>query len=467
MVLAAVTVLTVILVEFQDESSADFSSAITDRDAVQAEFIARSGINLSRLLIASEPTIRQAIAPLFMLMGMKPPQIPVWEFSDRVLGAFNDAQGSQEFTALAGVDLSRGRNLGLEGGRFELVIVDEDSKINVNVAARGDAFSQTRVAAELNGLMLGEQYTPMFEQRDRDGQYSDRYTICSAIIDWADPDETFCSCDLLKASAGASSTAAEDSFYSMLEPPFKRKNTAYDSLEELHLVRGIGDDFWSTFIDPDPGNPKKRLMTVWGQGAINVNTANAQTLLTIVCSAAPMAVVCTDLAQMQKFLMVIGLIRGFTMGAPMFGSGKDFITIMKGGGLLGPMLTALGIPPVQFPSEAEAAKMMTTESKVFSIYSDGVVKGFRRETRVRIHSVVDFRGAPAPGNGPGYGPTPMGSGSAATGQFGAAPPIPGAMPTGTATSGQFGATPPGTSPDAIQGALMANPAGTIVYFRIE
>ena len=51
---------------------------------------ARSAVNLSRLLIASEPTMRKSIAPLFMLMKRNPPQLPLWEFSDRLLGIFND-----------------------------------------------------------------------------------------------------------------------------------------------------------------------------------------------------------------------------------------------------------------------------------------------------------------------------------------------------------------------------------------
>lgn len=467
MVMAAITVLTVVLVEFQDESSADVSAAFTDRDTLKAEYIAKSGLALSRLLIASEPTIRAAIAPMFMMLGMKSaPQIPVWEFSDRVLGAFNDTEGAAEFTALASVDLSKGKNLGLQGGRFELVIVDEDSKLNVNVAARGDAFSQQRVAMELLGLMSAEQFNPLFEGRDRDGQYSDRPTVCSAIIDWADPDESSFPCDI-RAMATAQSTAAEDAFYAMIDPPYRRKNAPFDSLEEMRLVRGVGEDFWATFVDPEPGNPKKRIMTVWGSGAINVNTANAQTLLAIVCSGvAPMTPLCVDPMQTQKFLMLVSLIRGFTAGAPMFGSPKDFIKIMQGGGLFGPMLVAMGVPPVQFLSEAETAKMLTTESKVFSVYSDGVVKGFRRETRVRIHSVVDFRSAPAPGYGQSWAsPAVMGS-AAMPGQFGAGVP---AMPNPAGTgASQFGATPPaGMDPNAINGALAPNPGGTIIYYRLE
>ncbi|MFW5740098.1 MAG: type II secretion system protein GspK [Myxococcota bacterium] len=465
MVLAAITVLTVLLTEFQDESSAELSGTLSDRDALKAEYLARSGINLSRLLIASEPTIRAAIAPLLMMLTKgAPPQIPVWEFSDRVLGAFNDETGAQEFQALAGVDLAEGRNLGIEGGRFEVVIVDEDAKLNINTAAKGDAFSQKRVAEQLMGLMAGDQYNPLFEERDLDDQYSDRLAICGAIIDWADPDDSFYNCDR-NATASASATAPEDSFYQMLKDPYRRKNAAYDSLEELRMVRGMGDDFWATFVNPEPGNPKKRVMTVWGQGKVNVNTANAQTILAIICAGAPDAGMCVDPMQMQTFLMFVSMAKGFTMGAPLFFSPKAFINTMKGKGMVGPMLAGLGVQPVQFLSEAETMKMISTESKVFSIYADGVVPGFRRETRVRIHAVVDFRSAPPPGYGMGFVPPGMEG------------MVPGAEGGGTPIGGQRGDTPPDdalTGPDgealgdnAIQGALVPNPGGTIIYWRME
>ena len=296
---------------------------------------------------------------------------------------------------------------------------------------------------------------PLFDNRDRDGQFSDRASVCSAIIDWADPDENNFPCDP-RATAVASSTGTEDAFYSMLDKPYRRKNAAFDSLEELRLVRGVGDDFWATFVDPDPGAPKKRVMTVWGQGAININTANAQTLLAVVCAAAPQAILCKDPMQAQTFVMLLTMVRGFTQGAPLFGSPKDFIKTLQGQGMLGPMLASMGVQPVQFLSESEATKMMSTESKVFSIYADGVVPGFRRETRVRIHSVVDFRNAPPPGMAAMANPAASGSAAAVPGFV---PPTAG---TSTGSSSQAG-----MSADAIAAAMAPNPAGTVVYFRIE
>ena len=56
---------------------------------------------------------------LGMLFGGEVPQIPVWEFSDQVLGVFNDAAGTEAFVSFSGLDLSQGKNLGLPGAAFD------------------------------------------------------------------------------------------------------------------------------------------------------------------------------------------------------------------------------------------------------------------------------------------------------------------------------------------------------------
>ncbi|HMI85084.1 MAG TPA: type II secretion system protein GspK [Polyangiaceae bacterium] len=448
LVLGSIAIMTVMLTEFQDDATSELSAALADRDALKAEYLAKSGVNLSRLLIASEPIIRQGLSFFSLALGQKPAQVPVWEFSDRILGAFNDKDGTADFASLTNTDLTKGKNLGIEGGRFDVDIIDEDSKLNVNTAARGDPFTQTRVAQQLLALMMGDQYNPMFEQRDRDDNFTDRATVCGAIIDWADADEDANACD--PRTAAPTSRATEDISYQLLKKPYFRKNAAYDSLEELHLVRGVSDAFWATFIDPDPSNPKKRVVTVWGQGLVNVNTANAMTLWAIVCAnAVPTTKACNDPLEAQKFMMGVTLVRAFLGGVPVFGQGSDFTKVMQGqgSGIIGMVLKALGLEPIQFASVLEANKALTAESKVFSIYSTGEVPGYQRKTRVRLHAVVDFRGAPAPAAAP-----------TATDPTKPAPP-----PVPTATAPSASSTPN----DALAAALAPNPGGTIVYHRME
>lgn len=135
------------------------------------------------------------------------------------------------------------------------------------------------------------------------------------------------------------------------------------------------------------------------------------------------------------------------MGAPMFGSTRDFVTALSGQGQLGPLLASIGMKPVVFKSQTEFQKSITTESKMFSIYAVGVKKGYRRETRVQVHAVVDFRNAPNLST-PAPAPNPLG----------------GTTPSPAATSGSTGAT---NNADAIAAANAPSTGGTVVYYRVQ
>jgi general secretion pathway protein K len=473
LVLGALTILAVMLTDFQDETSAELGSALSTRDSIKAEYAARSALQLSRLLIAAEPTIRKGLAIFFIASGGAPPQIPVWDFADQVLGAFNDAAGLQKFAALASVSMDQGKKLGIEGAGFDIDIIDEDSKIDLNTAWK-DPLTQTRLAAQILGLIGPVQFDPLFTARDGDGQYSDRLQICGALIDWVDANQDATTCDL--TTQQGPSSAPEDSFYQQLDQPYFRKNAPFDSLEELHMVRGVSDDFWANFIDPDPNDPHRRNVTIWGQGKVNVNTANAQTILALVCGGTkPLATVCTDPIEAGKFLALVNMMRMFTMGAPLFNSPQGFISTLKQQSPIGLILKSLGLAPITFASEADVKKSIATESKVFTIMATGRVRSGQRETKVKIHAVVDFRNAPSPAQLLAGQVGAAGAQALGLGTGGAAATA--AIPTSTATVGSpfAGASPSalpsgvpsGTTLDGDLSYLVPSPGGRIVYFRID
>jgi general secretion pathway protein K len=452
MVLGSLAILAVMLTEFQDETSADLGHALSERDGIKAEYAAKSGVALARLLIASEPTIRKAIAPLFMMMRRGPPQIPVWEFTDSVMGAFNDEHGAKRFTALSGANLSEGENLGMDGAGFEIVVVDEDSKLNLNSAAKGDAFAQQRLAIQVLGLLSGPQFNPLFEEQDAKGNFTTREQVCSAIVDWTDPDQDNYPCDL---SGQYIASGAEDAFYQLLDEPYERKNAAFDSLEELHLVRGVSDDFWAAFIEPDPLTPKKRVATVWGQGKVNVNTANPQTLLALICgSAVAETPLCADEAEQMNFLMMLGILQGAVPGVPVFSSPKGFVSALKGKGMFGTVMSGLGMQPIELTSDDELIKSISTESKVFSIYASGIAESGTRRTVRRVHAVVDFRGAPKP---PDLSTLFEGA-SGDQGQDLREQALE-ALPKPE--------LPEDATEDTLEGAYRPNPGGRVIYYRNE
>ncbi len=485
LVLGAITVLTVFLTQLQEETSSELAAALAERDALKAEYHARSAINLARLLIATEPTISATVGPIIQMLNPKGgvPQIPVWEFTDLVLGPFNDAASGQSFLATIGGDPTTAKNMGTSGGRFELTIVDEDSKANLNLPAQNDhGQSQDRLSAQILGLITPPTYDELFNGRDADGQFTDRQTVCSALIDWTDSESDgnelqYTCVPGVNPNSFQQQRGAEDNFYQTIGVPYMRKNAPFDSLDEARLVRGVSDDFWTNFVDPEPENPKKRLMTVWGQGGINVNSANAQTLLSFVCgqSFTTLPDLCSDPLQMQTFIMGVTLGKSMTFGMPLFGKAQDFIDMMAGKGQLGTILAGLQLKPVTFKNNKLVASGLTVKSHRFSIYADGIVPGYKRTTKVRIHAVIDYVNAGKLGPS---GTIIVGGGQAAANAAALATATPQAGATavpngvnggtqvpGTATSSPLAGTS-GTADD-ILAQLSSNPAGTVIYWRVE
>jgi general secretion pathway protein K len=400
LVMTALSLLYVLAQQSRDEVEVYSTAAAVARDQVVAYYQAKSAVNLSRLLLHSEPTIRRALtpilAPMMALMGrgLSVPQIPVWEQADLLLGAFRSREGGQAFGQAAGVDMSTARGLGALSGVQPVVIVDEDSKININGFDRGPHIAR-RVGQQLLGLFANPSLDPYFTGRDSDGQFTDRATLVGAMIDYADMDTTAFDAQSLLATtvSGTGAGGPEDNFYSMLHPPYLRRNAPFDSVEELRMVRGLGDDdLWQAVVDPDPGNPRRRTLTVWGQGLVNVNGANGQTLLALICAFAQNSPQCTDPSAASQFITGITMIQAFTlsMGIPLFNSPRAFTDTIQGRPPMGPMLAALGVQPFQI-SGNQLEQSITTESKVFSIYSEAAVGS----AHVRIHAVVDMR--PQPG----------------------------------------------------------------------
>jgi hypothetical protein len=174
----------------------------------------------------------------------------------------------------------------------------------------------------------------------------------------------------------------------------------------------------------------------------------------------------------------------------MFGSATGFINTLKQQTPIGTMLKQfLNLDPIVFQSEAEVKKVLSAESKVFSIIATGRVKSGQRDTRVRIHAVVDFRNAPTPqqllvnqlppgaAQALGIGGAAGVGGSTGLGTAG----LPGmGLGTGLGTDqtnalpypgyqqGQLPANaPPGATLDSVMAYLMASPGGRIIYYHIE
>jgi general secretion pathway protein K len=256
--------------EFTFGTNVDAAQAANARDELRAHYMARSGINLSRLLIKIqqrfvEPVMSQAQKMLQQAMGggsgagggsgsssgSSPLgglgiSLRVTDYADLLMGFFSGSKDEAEsLGGLIGLDISQAKGLGIKAGRFDAEITPEDGKIDLNCGAGIDSLNaqtktrQLSVFRLLAGLTFSPRYDRLFSESDSKGQFFSRLDVARALLDWADIDEQMFSPE------GAS--AAEDYHYDSQQDKYKAHDNRYDSLEEIKLVRGVSDEFLEAF----------------------------------------------------------------------------------------------------------------------------------------------------------------------------------------------------------------------------
>lgn len=120
------------------------------------------------------------------------------------------------------------------GGAFTLELIDEERKVNINKASYDTLKNLFEIAGEVSS--------------------QDAEDLADSVIDWRDEDDD------------ARDNGAEDGYYSIRHPGYDCKNKDFELLEELLLVKGM---------DRDVLDKVRSRITVHGQGAVNINTADA------------------------------------------------------------------------------------------------------------------------------------------------------------------------------------------------
>ena len=133
-------------------------------------------------------------------------------------------------------------DLRVDPGRLSYRLTDESARLNLNRATR-DVLD--RLLQEVG-----------VEKTDRD-------VIIDSIQDWRDPNEEH------------RLNGAESDYYLALPVPYRSKNADFDSVDELLQVRGVTRDL----LYGRGGTPGLiEYLTVFGTGAVNVNTVSPTVL---------------------------------------------------------------------------------------------------------------------------------------------------------------------------------------------
>lgn len=412
--ITTVAILAVMLTDMHETTGTAFAVSTSQRDALQAEYMAKSALSLTRLLIGKEPEVRRFIDPLYRAATGRPaPQLPVWNFVDDLLSPFCTPEDQRDTLTQLGIDF--GDTVGFENlpGECHVVAVSENGKINVNDplfldGERARNSVATQLFALTGGYLPESPYDALFTSEDATGTFTTRNDLVSAVVDWWDRDIQRTDFDPGARTTRTGGTGTEDdSVYQLQDDGYRNKNAPLDSIQELRLVRGFTDDFWATFVEPVPNDPASRILTIYASGLVNINEATPQVLLGRVCAHAPESTLCIDELESLKFTQILGTIRQI-LPIPLFSTPADFINFVEGKGsqkdLYAMLVGYLGadsellFTPIEIEEEEQKLleRSLATAARIFTIQATGLVG----RSQVRIESVVNFheRWVPPPPN---------------------------------------------------------------------
>ncbi|HEY2030754.1 MAG TPA: type II secretion system minor pseudopilin GspK [Myxococcales bacterium] len=361
LVLTTIAILTSVGVDFSYSSRVSLKLAENLRDETRAYYLARSGVNLARLLLHFQKQVDamggQLSQTLTGLLGRTTPGggalpnapaagggglgIRLWEVipidSNAFMGFLSgsvaelgpmaplpDSSASQSATESLS-PVRQQHSFGQFDGSFTTKIVDENSRINVTAL---DGLSGGPLAAliQLRAMMSDPKYNFIFDEDDAQHDRVQRDDVILAMKDWIDLDETGSALDPTNTTNPfVNGFSDENSAYDRYTPRYKAKNGHFDSLQELYMVRGVNDRFMDAFGDR---------LTVWPDinAKLNVNTNDPQQMLTniIIAAANPNDPLLRDPRLLQTILQEIQVHKMFSF----FGmSAQDFVQILQANGI--------------------------------------------------------------------------------------------------------------------------------------
>jgi len=287
MVLVTIAILSAVIVDFVYQTRINVRIAGNVRDRLKAYYLARSAVNLSRLVLHFQGQVDKFTGGMLKLYQIIPIE------SDLAKAMTSGEMG--EAFGLEGLNLGTTRGFGEFDGNFFSEIRDEYEKINLNSLESITSIAAP-VSAQILALIGGPRYETMFEGPDADGQYNTPADIVVALHDWIDADTTFDTFnpDVLildpfsQATLFMPGTSGEDSRYDMLKDPYQNKNDPFFSVDELYMIRGVNDDFMEEFGEK---------FTVYTDPALLLNLTSVNDpvmMLSLLCMQPENLALCTE-----------------------------------------------------------------------------------------------------------------------------------------------------------------------------
>jgi general secretion pathway protein K len=310
LVMVSIAVVTALAVDLAYQTRVSLQLAADARDELRATALAKSAVNVSRLVLhfqqqldGATGALGQALAPALQAAqgagGQQPGAaagggaqaaaalaggfggIRLWELVPvnsavvpMLLGGASAGEPAASEAAPpegGGAQALAARAFGDFEGAFSATIEDEERKINVRQLAALGAMSRAQ-ALRIAELVRDPKYDFLFDRDDANGLRVSRAELLTALTDWVDEDEVSTTFTGDVAKPLQPGHGDENAFYDRLEDRYEAKNASFDSLDELYQVAGVSDAFMAAFGDqltvfPDLNAP------------INVNATSPEELL--------------------------------------------------------------------------------------------------------------------------------------------------------------------------------------------
>lgn len=227
LVLLMVSILVVLVLETMRAMQVEGASARHFQDSLQAEGVAKSGVNLAISLLAND-------------------------LAENEVDHLGEPWARVTEPDALPVPLP-------ENGTLEGKVEDEAGKFPINFLVDKDGQPQDIYQKILTAMLTNNPF--QLEEEEAQG-------LVNAITDWLDKDDET-----------TGELGAETDYYQQLENPYECKNGPLTSLAELQLVRGMTEALYFG-AEENPG--LRDLLTLYSNGKININTAGPLTLKALV-----------------------------------------------------------------------------------------------------------------------------------------------------------------------------------------
>lgn len=406
MVLSAITILTTIGVEFAYNTSIYYRLATNAKNRLQAEYLAKSALNLIRMEMKLDKQIRttvnsmnanqylggQSMGPLCeqfpfstsLLRMMFAGDVPQNETEGGASGeeAQSDETGGRLVTAAESEAAQQFLNF---EGDFEGECKVEDAKWNLNyfytldpgmATAEGAANQYDSYRLLLTKFLTQERYKKLFDDNAEKAQEAVRN-----IADWVDKNNRM-------NELGGVEVGGEDSLYGGKGLDYYVKNGKFLSLDEVYLVAGVNDDWFTTLKD---------MFTIYGEGKINVCSASDDIIAALILRYSELnpnvpPIDQNNAKQMGNLVTAVRAgCQGVNPDVSMIAANLDAALGIgvAPAGITPPGTTTIPNTQTAMPQASSGssifASMISTQNRYYSL----ILKGLVGDTLVRISTVID------------------------------------------------------------------------------